>query len=743
MPWPQAQDYNEAIQNPGICFTDPDLRQARVKVNPMGLPVAISGAFASVYQLDTPTGKWAIRCFVREVADTRKRYEQISKALKNLALPCTAPFEFLPSGIRVANQTYPIVKMKWIGGKLISDYVSENISNRGLIASLAGKWFDMVKTLNQNQIAHGDLQHGNVLVVNHELMLIDYDGMFVPSLSGSRANELGHPDYQHPNRSETDFGLHIDNFSAWVIYAALKVLAEQPNLHSLAKGLGRDEVILFNREDFRSPAASPILSHIKSTADENTVKLCEKLVGFVAAKMSDIPPLDATNFSISNVGASVITSVNGPSDWWREHLESSASVAGSTSPPLSFVKFGPQKNLAREAVWFILISAASLFGLFFTGLMGAVGYGVIQFFWVLLFYSRLNRLYEACPEVAAKNRHLQEISLKMDTLDEKRKELRKSRNRLKEIQAEIAGSISNLNAEVNKLTASQGAEIREIHSDTAVKRAELEKTRHRAREAYGHEMQAASQCADAEVRSLRAQIANVSNLKASMVSTELNEVRQRTLNSFLGNHSLRDANIPGIGPTFKFRLYRSGIQTAADVEVSRIRSIEGFGHTRTNAVIDWKREIAETYQHRLPSALTAASLAVIDANLQVKRRESEQKLNIETSKIESAKRLVENKYKVSFDSLDAQETTINSGASVQTTQVNANYSAQIASRRGANEALLRNLKREETSLTLSTSSLQSDTSRLEDWIKHEAPRVTTSYAAIDFPNYLKAVFVTP
>jgi len=79
-------------------------------------------------------------------------------------------------------------------------------------------------------IAHGDLQHGNIIMCNHELRLVDYDGMYVPAMKNFMASELGHPNYQHPARAPHHFGPYLDNFSAWVIYASIKALQVDPLL---------------------------------------------------------------------------------------------------------------------------------------------------------------------------------------------------------------------------------------------------------------------------------------------------------------------------------------------------------------------------------------------------------------------------------------------------------------------------------------------------------------------------------
>src|SRR5690606_4423273 len=106
-----------------------------------------------------------------------------------------------------------------------------------------------------------------ILIVNHQFLLIDYDGMYVPTLDGWTSHELGHRNYQHPRRQETDFGPHIDNFSAWVIYLSLMALSVQPGLwHTLRAG---DECLLFRQQDFQDVNASPAIRAIAQLQDRN------------------------------------------------------------------------------------------------------------------------------------------------------------------------------------------------------------------------------------------------------------------------------------------------------------------------------------------------------------------------------------------------------------------------------------------------------------------------------------------
>ena len=51
MKWPNHADYAEAVQNPELCFEAPELHTGVVTTTPLGLPRALSGNFATVYEM--------------------------------------------------------------------------------------------------------------------------------------------------------------------------------------------------------------------------------------------------------------------------------------------------------------------------------------------------------------------------------------------------------------------------------------------------------------------------------------------------------------------------------------------------------------------------------------------------------------------------------------------------------------------------------------------------------------------
>ena len=81
------------------------------------------------------------------------------------------------------------------------------------------------------------------------LVLIDYDGMFVPAMKGQKAREMGSPDFRHPARTEDTFNEHIDDFSLASILLSLRVIAEEP---ALLEKYGAADRLLFSEKDYRN-----------------------------------------------------------------------------------------------------------------------------------------------------------------------------------------------------------------------------------------------------------------------------------------------------------------------------------------------------------------------------------------------------------------------------------------------------------------------------------------------------------
>jgi len=264
--WPSMTDYQEALQSPSLAFRSPELSNGAAVENKLGLPRPICGTFASVYELVNGRSRWAVKCFLRNTPDLHERYEKISNHLRTChRLGYFVQFEYQEDAIRVRGELFPLVRMEWIEASQLNTFVEENLSNGSVLAQLGNRWARLVADLRAANIAHGDLQHGNVLVQsNGDIRLIDYDGMWVPALEGQRSNETGHPDFQNPRRTQSDFHSDIDMFSGAVIQVAIAALIRDPGLW---RKYNNGDNLLFRRADFESTQTSPLIRDLRALND--------------------------------------------------------------------------------------------------------------------------------------------------------------------------------------------------------------------------------------------------------------------------------------------------------------------------------------------------------------------------------------------------------------------------------------------------------------------------------------------
>ncbi|HEU4837168.1 MAG TPA: serine/threonine-protein kinase [Pyrinomonadaceae bacterium] len=286
--WPSARYFTEAIQCPSICFAHPHLRNTLPAVDRLGMPLVTSGQFAYVYKLKSmdDSGDFAVRCFRGYLGDRDQRYRAIQTHLKNSPVSYLSDFTYAPEGILVGGNRFPILFMKWIEGPTLDLYISEMLNRPDVLLHLSEEWLRLLSALHASGIAHGDLQHGNIIVEHGQLRLVDHDGIFVPTMAGWTASEVGHQHYQHPRRTAENFDSNLDNFSALVIYLSLLSLAERPALWQEH----HDENLLFTKSDFADPAASELFRKIRDLGPEHA-RLAEVLVNGATGAPDQVPSL--------------------------------------------------------------------------------------------------------------------------------------------------------------------------------------------------------------------------------------------------------------------------------------------------------------------------------------------------------------------------------------------------------------------------------------------------------------------
>ncbi len=188
-------------------------------------------------------------------------------------------FGYDPEGILVNGQWLPVLSMEWVEGKTLGIWFREAVERQdcAAIKQMSHEWIKLICELRSHEIAHCDLQHGNVMVRDDRLVLVDYDGMFVPTMdTGNDADrvawENGLPAYQHPGRIGQLLSPAIDDFSAWLILISLRAVADDLSLWHRMIGQSEEESLLFTERDIKDPDRSPLWPELMHNAKDRMVR---------------------------------------------------------------------------------------------------------------------------------------------------------------------------------------------------------------------------------------------------------------------------------------------------------------------------------------------------------------------------------------------------------------------------------------------------------------------------------------
>ena len=235
MNYPLISEYIEAIKSAEDNFGE--LSYLRPVLGEDGLPVMTSGNFAVVFKMkDEQSGKfYAVKCFTKEQEGRAEAYREIAKELENVSSPYILSIRYLDKELFVdTDQTteseFPVLLMDWVDGKPLDKYLRENITSKYIIETLLENFYQLAEWLVSQPFAHGDLKPDNILVKSDgALVLVDYDGMYVPAMKGQKSREIGSPDFCHPLRNEELFNEHIDDFSILSILLSLCIVFVNKN----------------------------------------------------------------------------------------------------------------------------------------------------------------------------------------------------------------------------------------------------------------------------------------------------------------------------------------------------------------------------------------------------------------------------------------------------------------------------------------------------------------------------------
>ncbi len=298
MAWPLPSDFRAILQHPKLAFRDPAMQGWTIERDSLNQPRPWAGAFAVVFKGYDQQGKpVAIRTFSTESPERRERYELIADYLKGRQVKCLVPFEYRENAVRSFRdgKWYPLILMEWVEGQTLFNWAQTKCAacEVATLRHAADSWLGVISELAEVRVAHGDLQHANVLVTDEgQFRLVDYDGMCVPALVGRRNLEVGVEPYQHPGRNSfTTLSLRLDNFSALLIYTSLRAIAAAPGLWQKHVESRRIDKLLFDTQDLHTPDISGLCRDLRRSEDHVVRQLTEAILRHSELPMEQVPSL--------------------------------------------------------------------------------------------------------------------------------------------------------------------------------------------------------------------------------------------------------------------------------------------------------------------------------------------------------------------------------------------------------------------------------------------------------------------
>lgn len=743
MPWPTPQDYNEAIQNPRLNLADTELQSGTPELTPLGLPRPITGGFASVYKLQCGKRDWAVRCFLREVQDQQKRYAAISHHLASVKLPYTVGFDFVEQGIRIRGQWYPVLKMEWVHGEPLNVYIERKLQDSAALRRLAERWRTMAQELGKAGIAHGDLQHGNVIVANDDFKIIDYDGMYVPGLQGEKSNELGHRNYQSPKRDPDDFGPYLDHFSSWVIYLSLIALSEEPDLwHQTGAG---DEHLLFRQQDFAQPTSSATFSLLAQIGDKQLQSLTTLFQGLIAREPRDIPGLDSR-----------LQGGSGPSpalDWMKGLLGGSRPAALAIAAPAGV----PVQSLTWDLNGISEPAVARRFRLPMLGVRVLAGVSLLvsvllawRFHGAFALNLARNLIVAAGIDAAALfTRYRQEPDVReMRRLVEKRKRALHALRSIEGAKADHEKLKSNaLAAADDRKSALYGLKMdrekQEKKELTAVvhalrqERDSLEVRRKTLDVQQGEALEKARKRYLPQIAALEARIDELTQARLKTVGEMVISRQKEYLDQELSRFRLGKASLPGIGGMTRMRLKLHGVSTAADITAETLKLVSA---KRANTLHSWRQTLEAKARSAMPDFVRDAETARSVARYDRRTQTMETRRNEKQQQLEKEEEAVRARFKGKADALDQEQHDAQAKAKQASQAISNRY---VGEYQHIEEALAKLTTETENALRLIASEQGQSQEQLPFYSRQmtKLEGEIAAYMALGFKDYLRSVFL--
>jgi predicted Ser/Thr protein kinase len=340
-PFPCVRDWTMAVQLPSVRFRGTPLAQLTAERRPGGLVQVERGTFCYTFKIRLQGRVQALRCPHMPAPHREDRLEALMRFFQTHPCPHFVPFQVYRHATTLPGfpQPFSVTGMDWVEGQALDDWFDANHGDSRALQAMADRWLALMRDLQLLGIAHGDLQHGNILVRNGTPVLVDYDACWAPTTARWPSDEVGHPNYAHPGRTPDLYGPQMDAFSGLSIHLSLLAAARMPDLAREAAQSGQMDQLLLSRHDYLQPDASIRFQRMIAAADPEVSQRAAQLRAMCLADAASIR-YDWNRCALA--GSTALPATSGAGTRAKRPLQGTGAPMIPASTPAWLVRPEPQ-----------------------------------------------------------------------------------------------------------------------------------------------------------------------------------------------------------------------------------------------------------------------------------------------------------------------------------------------------------------------------------------------------------------
>jgi hypothetical protein len=139
-----------------------------------------------------------------------------------------------------------------------------------------------------------------------------------------------------------------------------------------------------------------------------------------------------------------------------------------------------------------------------------------------------------------------------------------------------------------------------------------------------------------DLDALKARYDALPALRARRLQGLSEQRRQKQFQDHLDRFSITSARISGIGPAKTAMLASHGIDTAGDVDQSRVMAVPGFGEALTRKLVLWRQTHERTFTFDASRAIAPSEIVGVERDISVERGKLEQEIATGLGRLKAA-----------------------------------------------------------------------------------------------------------